>query len=130
MTSVPYGGVSAAGVLSDRGDGGKAREGPADKEANCRQKVDRMMLHKNLKFRAQLIAVAIGFSVLASGCATKPNPSDEAAVQAYNEANDPLEPMNRYFFEVNQFLDEILLKPLAGWYHTALPQPAEDGVRN
>ena len=89
-----------------------------------------MMLHKNLKFCAQLIAAAIGLSVLASGCATKPDPSDEAAVQAYNEANDPLEPMNRYFFEVNQFLDEILLKPLAGWYHTALPQPAEDGVRN
>lgn len=89
-----------------------------------------MMLHKNLKFRAQLVAAAIGLSVFASGCATKPNPSDEAAVQAYNEANDPLEPMNRYFFEVNQFLDEILLKPLAGWYHTALPQPAEDGVRN
>jgi phospholipid-binding lipoprotein MlaA len=38
--------------------------------------------------------------------------------------------MNRYFFEVNQFLDEILLKPFAGWYHLALPDPAEDGVRN
>jgi len=38
--------------------------------------------------------------------------------------------MNRYFFEVNHFLDEILLKPFAGYYHTALPDFAEDAVRN
>ena len=80
--------------------------------------------------RGTLIAATVGFSVLATGCATKPDPADEAAVQAYQEANDPLEPMNRYFFDVNQFLDEILLKPFAGWYHLALPDPAEDGVRN
>lgn len=80
--------------------------------------------------RGTLIAATVGFSVLATGCATKPDPADEAAVQAYHEANDPLEPMNRYFFDVNQFLDEILLKPFAGWYHLALPDPAEDGVRN
>ena len=89
-----------------------------------------MMPHMNSMFRVTLTAAALGLTVLASGCATKPDPSDEAAVEAYNEANDPLEPMNRYFFEVNQFLDEILLKPFAGWYHLALPDPAEDGVRN
>lgn len=69
-------------------------------------------------------------ALMAAGCASAPDPSDEAAVQAYNEANDPLEPMNRYFFEVNHFLDEILLKPFAGYYHTALPDFAEDAVRN
>ena len=89
-----------------------------------------MMPHKTSKFRVTLIAATLGLSVLAAGCATKPDPSDTAAVQAYEEANDPLEPMNRYFFEVNSFLDEVLLKPFAGWYHVALPDPAEDGVRN
>jgi phospholipid-binding lipoprotein MlaA len=84
----------------------------------------------NPTFRATLMAAVAGVCLLAAGCATKPDPTDEAAVQAYNEANDPLEPMNRYFFEVNQFLDEILLKPFAGWYHLAMPDPAEDGVRN
>ena len=79
------------------------------------------MPNKYSKFRVTLVAATLGLSVLATGCATKPDPADEAAVQAYNEANDPLEPMNRYFFEVNQFLDEVLLKPFAGWYHTALP---------
>jgi phospholipid-binding lipoprotein MlaA len=77
-----------------------------------------------------LAAGAVASTLFMSGCATPPDPTDEAAVEAYNEANDPLEPMNRYFFEVNQFLDEILLKPFAGWYHVALPDPAEDGVRN
>jgi phospholipid-binding lipoprotein MlaA len=68
--------------------------------------------------------------MIISGCASEPDPSDEAAVQAYNEANDPLEPMNRYFFEVNHFLDEVIVKPFAGYYHTALPQFAQDSVRN
>lgn len=89
-----------------------------------------MKQHVTPMFRAALMAAVAGVSLLAAGCATKPDPADEAAVQAYNEANDPYEPMNRYFFEVNQFLDEILLKPFAGWYHLAMPDPAEDGVRN
>ena len=89
-----------------------------------------MMLQVNPTFRTTLAAAVAGLCLLAAGCATKPDPADEAAVQAYNEANDPYEPMNRYFFEVNNFLDEILLKPFAGWYHLAMPDPAEDGVRN
>ncbi|HNB25556.1 MAG TPA: VacJ family lipoprotein [Alphaproteobacteria bacterium] len=89
-----------------------------------------MMQQVNPTFRTTLAAAVAGLCLLAAGCATKPDPADEAAVQAYNEANDPYEPMNRYFFEVNNFLDEILLKPFAGWYHLAMPDPAEDGVRN
>ena len=75
------------------------------------------------------IAGAVVMSVAVGGCATKPDPTDEAAVQAYQEANDPLEPMNRYFFSVNMFLDEVLLKPFAGYYNIALPQVAKDGIR-
>jgi phospholipid-binding lipoprotein MlaA len=73
-------------------------------------------------------SVAIVLSM--GGCAATPDPKDEAAVEAYNEANDPLEPMNRYFFEINHLLDEMILKPFAGYYHTALPQFAQNGVRN
>jgi phospholipid-binding lipoprotein MlaA len=84
-----------------------------------------------MKFGKQIGTVgAAALALMAAGCASAPDPSDEAAVEAYNEANDPLEPMNRYFFEVNHFLDEILLKPFAGYYHTALPDFAEDAVRN
>jgi len=84
---------------------------------------------KHAAERIALVSV-VALSLLTVGCATTPNPKDEAAVQAYKEANDPLEPMNRYFFEVNYFLDEVFLKPFAGYYRTALPQPAQDGVRN
>jgi phospholipid-binding lipoprotein MlaA len=84
-----------------------------------------------LKFERLVLATgAVAATLFMSGCATPPDPTDEAAVEAYNEANDPLEPMNRYFFEVNHVLDELLLKPFAGYYHTALPQFAQDGVRN
>ena len=64
--------------------------------------------------RVLLTAGALAVVFAMGGCASKPDPNDEAAVQAYNEANDPLEPMNRYFFEVNHFLDEVIVKPFAG----------------
>jgi phospholipid-binding lipoprotein MlaA len=67
--------------------------------------------------------------VLLAGCATPPS-NDPEALEAYKEANDPLEPMNRYFFELNYAADELLFKPLAGWYYVALPNFAQDGVRN
>ncbi len=70
----------------------------------------------------------LGLAMLA-GCATPPS-NDPEALEAYKEANDPLEPMNRYFFELNFAADELLFKPLAGWYYVALPNFAQDGVRN
>ena len=88
-------------------------------------------MHFEVKFgRTLLAAGTLSVALAMGGCASAPDPSDEAAVQAYNEANDPLEPMNRYFFEVNHFLDEVIVKPFAGYYHTALPQFAQDSVRN
>jgi phospholipid-binding lipoprotein MlaA len=87
----------------------------------------------HFEFKLNRIMLLVGSAaslVFMSGCATPPDPKDEAAVEAYNEANDPLEPMNRYFFEINHLLDEVILKPFAGYYHTALPQFAQDGVRN
>jgi phospholipid-binding lipoprotein MlaA len=70
-----------------------------------------------------------GLAALLAGCATVP-PRDSAAYQSYLERNDPLEPMNRYFFEVNRGLDELVLKPAAGIYNAALPYPVQDSVRS
>jgi phospholipid-binding lipoprotein MlaA len=75
-----------------------------------------------------MAAAVFGMGLLA-GCATPPT-DDPDALAAYEEANDPLEPMNRYFFELNYAADELLFKPLAGWYYVALPDFAQDGVRN
>jgi phospholipid-binding lipoprotein MlaA len=75
-----------------------------------------------------ILAVCAALQWLA-GCATVP-PRDSAAYHAYVERNDPLEPMNRYFFEVNRGLDELVLKPAAAAYNAALPDPIQDNVRS
>jgi phospholipid-binding lipoprotein MlaA len=80
--------------------------------------------------RAAVLATAMLGLALLAGCATPPAANDPEALEAYKEANDPLEPMNRYFFELNYAADELLFKPLAGWYYVALPNFAQDGVRN
>lgn len=59
----------------------------------------------------------------------QPAHAQDAAVETDPE-NDPLEPMNRYFFELNRFFDTILLKPVATWYDGVVPEPGRDGVRN
>ena len=76
------------------------------------------------------MVAAGGFALLALtyGCAEVPTDPDERA--AYDERNDPLEPMNRYFFDLNDAMDELVLKPFAGWYYILLPNFAQDGVRN
>jgi phospholipid-binding lipoprotein MlaA len=67
--------------------------------------------------------------LVVTGCAMPPS-NDPEALAAFQEANDPMEPMNRYFFELNNAADELLMKPLAGWYYIALPNFAQDGIRN
>ncbi|MDA1097517.1 MAG: VacJ family lipoprotein [Proteobacteria bacterium] len=77
------------------------------------------------------IGVAAIFTLaLLAGCATPPPADDKEAVAAYNEANDPIEPLNRYFFELNRFLDHILLRPVAEIYRGILPEGARRSVRN
>jgi phospholipid-binding lipoprotein MlaA len=75
-------------------------------------------------------AVAIATTILLSGCATAPPASDPEALAAFKEANDPLEPSNRYHFEVNYALDELLFKPIAAWYRLLLPAAVERSVHN
>lgn len=57
-------------------------------------------------------------------------PEDEDGRQAWIEANDPLEPMNRYFFELNRGLDQLLIFPIADTYRGAVPAGVRDSVRN
>jgi phospholipid-binding lipoprotein MlaA len=82
------------------------------------------------RWKSCIVAALLGSTTLLAGCATPPPADDPDAVAAYKEANDPLEPMNRYFFELNYAFDETLGKALAGWYYVALPNFAQDGIRN
>ena len=51
------------------------------------------------------------------------------ANNAGSEIWDPIEPVNRYFFEVNRFLDEFILKPTSAWYGL-LPQGVRTSTGN
>lgn len=68
---------------------------------------------------AVLLVVALSLALLA-GCAHSPP----------TQPNDPLEPMNRAFFETNRVLDKHILRPLASGYHKVTPDPVETGVDN
>lgn len=81
----------------------------------------------NVFSRGHWLALAVLSLFLTSGCVNENTPEK---VEQVKETNDPLEPMNRYFFDVNTFLQEFWLQPLAGMYNAALPQQAQDGVHN
>jgi len=76
-------------------------------------------------FRAFATALALTALLSTTGCII---PDTEDKKEQLAETNDPLEPMNRYFFELDLFLQEIALKPAAAWYQAALPQPAQNAV--
>lgn len=84
----------------------------------------------SVAFRFGRLALVGAVAALAAACATPPPANDEAAMAAYDEANDPFEPMNRYFFQVNRDLDALLLRPLAVMYREGLPIGVRNSVRN
>jgi phospholipid-binding lipoprotein MlaA len=68
----------------------------------------------------QLLSIGVLVAVLA-GCAVRP-PEEEA--------NDPLEPLNRAIYQFNDALDRAVLKPVAENYERYVPSPVRTGVRN
>ena len=80
-----------------------------------------------------LLALAIGLAAAPHMAAAQDDPAMQAdGAVDYNgtDENDPPEPMNRYFFELNKFFDTILLKPVATWYDGVVPEPGRNGIRN
>ena len=77
-------------------------------------------------FRLGCVAIAaLGFL---GGCATPPG--EDANAVMYTEVHDPIEPLNRYFFDVNEALDAVALRPVSHIYRDALPDKVQDSVRN
>jgi phospholipid-binding lipoprotein MlaA len=75
-------------------------------------------------------SAAIVFGLLA--CLATPvaaEPHAQIAQAPAAEIDDPIEPVNRAMFELNRFLDELALKPLAAWYGM-LPDRAREGTHN
>lgn len=53
-----------------------------------------------------------------------------AALAQNSEANDPIEPVNRGFFQLNELLDKVLFKPVAVVWNTIIPKPMRTGIGN
>ena len=55
-----------------------------------------------------------------------PSPEDFGVA----EVDDPLEPLNRFLFAINETVDIFLLQPAAATYRFLLPEMVRDSVRN
>lgn len=75
-------------------------------------------------------ALALGLVFALSACATRPNPADAEAVAEFNANNDPLEPLNRGVYFVNDGLDTLVLRPAAEAYRIFLPPELRTAIRN
>jgi phospholipid-binding lipoprotein MlaA len=76
------------------------------------------------------LLLAATFILGLAACATRPPASDPAAVEEFKENNDPLEPLNRVSFRINDTLDTYILAPVARAYVYALPGAVRQPVHN
>jgi phospholipid-binding lipoprotein MlaA len=70
----------------------------------------------------------LGLAILLTACASPPSDPSERA--AFEQNNDPLEPLNRRILDVNQLVDTILLRPAAEVYVFAVPEDARKAARH
>ena len=78
--------------------------------------------------RLFLVLALLSLPSLLPACAEVPkSPEAQAEAQAIN---DPLEPMNRVFFDVNDFLDRLLIRPLTELYRFAIPDYVRERIAN
>ena len=77
-----------------------------------------------------LLLILLLATFFVSGCATRPPADDPAALAAYEEANDPLEPMNRAIFAFNNAFDDVILEPVAKLYRKWGPPTIRTGISN
>ena len=82
----------------------------------------------NPKRKIARIGLALVCAGLLAACATPP--SDPVAREAFEEANDPMEPLNRAVFDVNMAVDKAVLKPVATGYRDVVPSDIRNSLRN
>lgn len=82
----------------------------------------------SFRFPARAAAVALTLAALPlAGCAT---PSDSAPGTQAAETPDPLEPLNRAVYNINEGADILVIRPAAEIYRGAVPDPIRTAVRN
>lgn len=75
-----------------------------------------------------LLALALALGL--GACATRPDPTDPEAVAEFNANNDPLEPLNRGAYFVNDGIDTLILRPAAEAYRIFIPPEVRTAIRN
>jgi phospholipid-binding lipoprotein MlaA len=86
-----------------------------------------LRLSRPAEWKSVALAAVLSAGLL-SGCATPPD--DPQGKADFEAINDPLEPVNRALFELNQVIDNLLLKPVAFAYSIFVPVPVQTGVHN
>ncbi len=81
-------------------------------------------------FSRVLARLALAVLVMAGlpACATRP--TDPAALAAFEENNDRLEPLNRSMMKVDDGLQTVLVRPVLKTYRTVVPEPGRKGILN
>ncbi len=79
---------------------------------------------------AQRLAAALLLGLALTACAARPDPADPEAVAEFEQTNDPLEPLNRAMFAVNDGVDTLVLRPAAEAYRILVAPEIRTGVRN
>jgi phospholipid-binding lipoprotein MlaA len=75
-------------------------------------------------------AVAASLVLALAACATPPPASDPDALAAYKATNDPLEPMNRKLYAINDTIDTYAVKPVAKGYAAVVPSTVRTHIGN
>lgn len=78
--------------------------------------------------RRILLCATITLAVALGGCAS--TSQDAPAPGGIPEDRDPLEPVNRFFFDFSMMLDGLVLKPWTEIYVAVMPEFLRDGVGN
>ncbi|HKK19226.1 MAG TPA: VacJ family lipoprotein, partial [Opitutales bacterium] len=89
---------------------------------------------KILPFNQIVTALLLGTLLPAGAYAAEAYLSEEdfyaEEVEDTVDVSDPLEPINRYTFEFNDFVYLNLVQPLADGYQAVTPDPVEEGASN
>lgn len=80
------------------------------------------MFNHRPKFIALTFVMLLGLSA----CSSMPKSADEQYEARLD--NDPVEPLNRAIFDVNDFLDRLLIRPIAELYRLVTPAELRDRV--
>jgi phospholipid-binding lipoprotein MlaA len=84
--------------------------------------------HRTASALIARLALAVLVMAGLSACATRP--TDPAALAAFEENNDRLEPLNRSMLKADDGLKTVLVNPVLKTYRTVVPEQGRRGVLN